>query len=1117
MWLYKFGKRKGFGILACSLILLALLVAFSNIFSWLNVPSTLALPFGLFKGLLALVVVICWVILNIPPPKLPTGKFLIALAEFGQEIERDGGYYGELRSERRNRMALPGRGEGEFEFEDETAQAVERNKKGSRYLNNLLQTRKSNPTAVLQGGKQARSLPSVTSSGNTTLILRPDDTSSRTNGDLGGVLSGGRRTRLLSNREDAPLIATNEIGEPTEGGRQPKRKFVKPEYLDNWTLVSGPKEITAFLQDELKRQITEIDTPDLTIYPTDFADDPTAAIQVASQTRPNVVIWGWNVYHTRRDFVPNFEVLKSLEDAPPPAGDMQIMGLDSFDLGLQTSRRSYVFRAFVTGLGAYGLRKYEQARNEFSLALVASYINEINPRYNSRVDQAIIYFFLGNTYYYSSQFDKAFRCYQEAWAIDSELYEARHNIGVVLALQGKPDFAIKSLVGVIREKPNLAVARYNLGMAYLDKQDYSKCRRELSNAIKIDLRYASAYRGLGLSYFKEQLATEGSTPALPAEGESVGRRLYEQAIEYLGEALRIRPDYARARVDLGRIRLHQATRVNAIVLRLGQQYEKASASPTQTLTTELRSVVADLQVMKQTAPELRETINQSVIELQEAVTSLLAGDFSLQVIREEINQAEESLRGANNRLLGQATAELQEAIKLDPNLAEAHYMLGVCFRQQENLEDAVASFKEVIRLRAEYRDINYALSRYALGEIYRQRGQDDLAEKEFEEATRARAAVSPVSAQDYINQGVGFLGNQQFGEAREAFEKALDLEPDNPEAMLNLGAVYQESGNYNSAFSIYQNVLKLTTPPEAIYYRLSSLYQQMGDDQSAFDTIKKAADKNTRSAKLQYWLGNAYRRRKDEAQAMASYINAFRIDPDNADARFNLAMIYLGRKQQQDAILQFNEVVRIRPDDFQTHSFLGRTYWQMGMTDEAISALKEAIRIKPNATDALLTLGQIYQRQAEAELAIEQFETALTYTPNDLRTRELLASAYALDGKVDLSIEQFQAILSSEPNHPSAHYNLGVSYTSKERFDLATREFLEYVRLKPDDADGYFNLGLAFKEQTLIMESIQALSKAIELRPTYAGALQVRGQLYIAINDNEKGIADLQAFQRLKN
>ena len=48
------------------------------------------------------------------------------------------------------------------------------------------------------------------------------------------------------------------------------------------------------------------------------------------------------------------------------------------------------------------------------------------------------------------------------------------------------------------------------------------------------------------------------------------------------------------------------------------------------------------------------------------------------------------------------------------------------------------------------------------------------------------------------------------------------------------------------------------------------------------------------------------------------------------------------------------------------------------------------------------------------------------------------------------------------------------------------------------------------------MEAIDALSKAIELRSTYATAYQLRGQLFIAINDNEHGIADLQAFQRLK-
>jgi tetratricopeptide (TPR) repeat protein len=1038
MQLYQLTKRKGFALVATSVMVLALVIAFSDIFNWISFPRNPA--FFLFRTFIAAIVLMVWLVLNLPPPKLPTGKFIIALAEFSQEREPNGGYNGVLRPEPIRRLPLR-RFSEPVHFEDE-AVPFEESLHGSRFLDNLRQKRRAQPIAALRAEKQTAALPEnyarngLNLASSTALATRPNRSATQYAADSTAV------TRFVSGvSANSSLVATNEIGEPQQEGKT-RQKFIRPDYLDRWMYVSGARQISVFLVEGIGRAIGQTGVDDLAIFKTDYADDSVTAKQHAELNRAHVVIWGWNTYHTRREFVPVFEILASLEDAPPPAGDMQIMCLSSFELGLHSAHHSTSFNAFVSGLGAYGLRKFEQARNEFSLALIANIMSEVYPRYENPVARAIIYFFLGNAYYYCNQLEKALRCYQEAWALDSQLFEARVNMGVVLALQGKLDFAVKSFIGVVRDNPELAVARYNLGMAYLEKGDFGKCRRELGNAIKINPRYAVAYRGLGISYLKELQLSEQNRPdnkALPSpkQDNSDNHLLYEEAITRIGEALRLKPDYARARVDLGRIRLHQA-----------------------------QSGLYD-----------------------------------------------------SEKCYHQASAELQEAIRIDHTLVEAHYMLGLLLREQQDLESALLSLKEAVRQSRTERDPFYALAHYAQGEIYQQRGQVELAKEEFKEATRARAALSPATAQDYINQGIGYLGNQQFAEAREAFQKALQLEPDNAEAMMYMGVVYQETNLLNQAFTIYQNVMKLPNAPEEVYNRLSRLYLELGDEKNAFDLIKNAASRNPRSARLQFWLGNAYRRSKDESQAMSCYINAFRIDPDSADARFNLAMIYLGRKQIQDAVLQFTEVVRIRPNDYSTYIFLGRVYLQMGQTQEAVNALNEAIRIKPDAVEALLALGQIYQRQAEAESAIAQYETALTFSPNDLRIRELLASAYALAGRVELSIEQFQAILSSEPSldqKADAHYNLGVAYTSREKYQLAAQEFVEYVKLKPSDADGYFNLGLAYKNQGMIMEAIDALSKAIELRSTYATAYQLRGQLFIAINDNEHGIADLQAFQSLK-
>ena len=83
------------------------------------------------------------------------------------------------------------------------------------------------------------------------------------------------------------------------------------------------------------------------------------------------------------------------------------------------------------------------------------------------------------------------------------------------------------LEGGIKESTgNRAVAFYNRGLAYLDKDDYDRAIADLSEAIRLKRDYAEAFNDRGIAYIRK--------------GE------YDRAIADLSEAIRLKPDYAKA-------------------------------------------------------------------------------------------------------------------------------------------------------------------------------------------------------------------------------------------------------------------------------------------------------------------------------------------------------------------------------------------------------------------------------------------------------------------------------------------------------------------------------------------------------------------------------------------
>jgi tetratricopeptide (TPR) repeat protein len=85
----------------------------------------------------------------------------------------------------------------------------------------------------------------------------------------------------------------------------------------------------------------------------------------------------------------------------------------------------------------------------------------------------------------------------------------------------------------------------------------------------------------------------------------------------------------------------------------------------------------------------------------------------------------------------EAEANLREALRLDPQLAQAHYRLGNVLEYQGRLEAALPEFKEAIRL-----DDKYAEPHIALAQIYNRLGKKDAAGEEVRIYLRLQASAA---------------------------------------------------------------------------------------------------------------------------------------------------------------------------------------------------------------------------------------------------------------------------------------------------------------------------------------------------------------------------------------
>jgi tetratricopeptide (TPR) repeat protein len=131
----------------------------------------------------------------------------------------------------------------------------------------------------------------------------------------------------------------------------------------------------------------------------------------------------------------------------------------------------------------------------------------------------------------------------------------------------------------------------------------------------------------------------------------------------------------------------------------------------------------------------------------------------------------------------QAIATYTEAIRLDPNDADAYYNRGNAYGNKGDMDRAIADFDQAIRLIP-----NYSLAYNYRGLAYLNKGEYDRAITDFNQALR----INLNYADAYLNRGVAYANKGEYVRARTDYEKALQLNPNDVNARNNLKIVTAE-------------------------------------------------------------------------------------------------------------------------------------------------------------------------------------------------------------------------------------------------------------------------------------------------------------------------------------
>ncbi len=284
--------------------------------------------------------------------------------------------------------------------------------------------------------------------------------------------------------------------------------------------------------------------------------------------------------------------------------------------------------------------------------------------------------------------------------------------------------------------------------------------------------------------------------------------------------------------------------------------------------------------------------------------------------------------------LTEGLTQLSAAIKkFQPGRAEYYLQLGDAHRTAGKFPEAVAAYEEAVRREPES---NAALERLAL--CLPLVNQAPRAESLLKQVLERLPGAAPT----WVQLGLVELQEGKNTDAITAFEKAMQLDPDLPDAFNLAGAVWFEAGDSPRGEAALRNAIRIQPNYAQAHNNLGNLLSESG--------------------------------RFDEAKY--HFEAALRIKEDYTGARYNYALALTRARRVDEAQGQIEALLRSDPRSAEAHEFLGNLLGAKGQTTRAIAEYREALHLVPNFSRASLDLGTILVNSGNTNEALPYLRTA---------------------------------------------------------------------------------------------------------------------------------------------
>jgi CHAT domain-containing protein/lipoprotein NlpI len=247
---------------------------------------------------------------------------------------------------------------------------------------------------------------------------------------------------------------------------------------------------------------------------------------------------------------------------------------------------------------------------------------------------------------------------------------------------------------------------------------------------------------------------------------------------------------------------------------------------------------------------------------------------------------------------------------------------------------------------------------------------------------------------DFLKRGVDYLNHNDYQQAIEQFDRALEINPNFAEAYYLRGITHRQMDDTSKAVEDYTQALQIKPNLSEAHTSRASARSNIGDYKGAVEDYTQVLQSNPFDIEAYVNRGLVETRLGNNQAAIEDCTKALRLNPNYASAYVNRGLARSNIGDFNGALKDWTQAVENAPNDAQAYSNRCFVRAELGDPQGALEDCNQALQINPSFDQAYANRGFVRSQLGDYEGAIEDCNQSLQLNPDEPETYYHRATAH---------------------------------------------------------------------------------------------------------------------------